>query len=112
MTPLTPAVFHVLLALAGGDRHGYAIMQDVREHTQGRIRMGAGTLYGTLDRLMSAGYVREVEARSGDAARDERRRYYRLTATGRDVLDAEIERLEQAVRAARAIRRVAAKAKS
>jgi DNA-binding PadR family transcriptional regulator len=103
--PLTPAVFHVLLALAGGERHGYRIMQDVAEHTGGAIRMGAGTLYGTLQRLLEQGWVDEASGEA-DAARDERRRYYRLSARGRRVLGAEVERLESVVRTARALKGV------
>ena len=75
MTALTPAVFHILLALAVGDRHGYAIMQDVAEHTEGALQMGAGTLYGTIQRLMDSGWVREVESPPPQSARDERRRH-------------------------------------
>ena len=101
--PLTPAVFHILLALAAGPRHGYAVMQDVRSHTGGNLRMGPGTLYGTIDRLIAAGWVDEVEAEE-PSQQDARRRYYALTRDGRRALDAEIERLEDAVRAARALR--------
>jgi DNA-binding PadR family transcriptional regulator len=105
MTPLTPAVFHILLALASGDRHGYGIMQDIAEHTSSALKMGAGTLYGTLQRLMDAGLVREVESPPPETARDERRRHYRLTPAGRRALDAEIRRLEGLVRVARGVRR-------
>jgi DNA-binding PadR family transcriptional regulator len=107
MTPLTPAVFHILLALAGGDRHGYGIMQDIAEHTDGSLRMGAGTLYGTIQRLMDAGLVREVESPPPQTVRDERRRHYRLTPAGRRALDAEVQRLEELVRLARGVRPVA-----
>lgn len=104
--PLTPAVFHVLLALAGGERHGYRIMLDVAEHTDGAIRMGAGTLYGTLQRLLEQGWVEESAGSAATAARDERRRYYRLSAHGRRVLGAEVERLEFVVRTARGLKGV------
>ena len=107
MTPLTPAVFHILLALAGGDRHGYGIMQDIAKHTDGSLRMGAGTLYGTIQRLMDAELVREVESPPPQTVRDERRRHYRLTAAGRRALDAEVQRLEELVRLARGVRPVA-----
>ena len=107
MTPLTAAVFHVLLALAAGDRHGYGIMQDVAEHTGGALRMGAGTLYGTIQRLMDAGWVREVESPPPQTVRDERRRHYRLTPAGRRALDAEVQRLEGLIRLARGVRRPA-----
>jgi DNA-binding PadR family transcriptional regulator len=106
MTPLTPAVFHVLLALASGARHGYGIMQDVADHTDGALRMGAGTLYGTIQRLMDLGWVREVESPPPQTARDERRRHYRLTPAGRRALDAEVQRLETLIRVARGVRRL------
>ena len=102
MSPLTPAVIHVLMALAGGARHGYAIAKDVLSLTDNRIRLGPGTLYGTLQRLMECGWVEEASAPARNP--DERRRYYRLTRSGRDALTAEAERLEALVRAARAQR--------
>lgn len=95
-TPLTPAVFAILLALAGGDKHGYAMMKEARTPEGGGVAMGPGTLYGTLDRLMRDELVEE----SG-MSDDERRRYYRLTAPGRKALAAELERMEAAVSAAR-----------
>ena len=101
MAPLTAAVVHVLLALAGADRHGYGIQKEVFKQTDGRMRMGPGTLYGTLQRLMDQGWVEEVE-RPRDI--DERRRYYRLTRDGRHALTAEMERLDALVRIARAER--------
>ena len=101
MTPLTPAVFHILLALAGGKRHGYAISKEVLRQTDGRMRMGPGTLYGTLQRLLDQGWVEAVE---GPESADERRRYYRLKALGRRALEAEVERMEALVRTARAER--------
>jgi len=90
--PLTPAVFAVLLALADGEKHGYAIMQEAREHTA----MGPGTLYGSLDRLVMGGLVMETRM-----SEDGRRRYYRLTGAGELALAAETERLERAVQMAR-----------
>ncbi len=99
--PLTPAVFHVLLALADGERHGYAIMQAVTETTGGGITMGPGTLYGTLKRLLDSGLVEEHDERPDPELDDERRRYYRLTALGQGVAVAESRRLERLVRAAR-----------
>ena len=102
MPPLTPAVIHVLMALAGGARHGYAIAKDVLRLTDDRIRMGPGTLYGTLQRLMECGWVEEASPPVRNP--DERRRYYRLTRSGRDALTAEAERLEGLVQAARAQR--------
>jgi len=101
--PLSPAVFHILLALADDDRHGYAIMRDVEERTDGVVRIGPGMLYGSIKWLLEDGYLEESPRRvkAGD---DERRRYYRLTATGRDLLKAEAVRLEAAVGLARARR--------
>ena len=95
-TPLTPAVFAILLSLAGGDRHGYAMMKDARTPEGGAIAMGPGTLYGTLERLMRDGLVAET-----NASDNERRRYYRLTESGRLVLEAELGRLDSALAAAR-----------
>jgi DNA-binding PadR family transcriptional regulator len=100
MGPLTPAVFHVLLALSGGERHGYGILKEVLRQTGGEVRLGPGTLYGTLQRLMDASLVEECE---GPGEReDERRRYYRLTRSGRQALQMEARRMEILVRAARA----------
>jgi DNA-binding PadR family transcriptional regulator len=103
LLPLSPAVFHILLALADDDRHGYAIMRDVEERTDGVVRIGPGMLYGSIKWLLEDGYLEESPRRvkAGD---DERRRYYRLTATGRDLLKAEAVRLEAAVGLARARR--------
>lgn len=104
---LTPVVFHVLLSLADGPRHGYAIMKDVEGHTDGSLKMGAGTLYGTLQRLTEAGWVAESEAPiASGSLRDERRRFYRLTTDGRKALGAEVRRLEELVRLARRSRGV------
>ena len=99
--PLTPAVFSILLALADGEKHGYAIMQEVREDTGGAIRLGPGTLYGSLDRLEKARLVEESDDRPAAKDDDERRRYYRLTDFGRRVLQAEVARLKQSVAIAR-----------
>jgi DNA-binding PadR family transcriptional regulator len=96
--PLTPAVFHVLLALADGERHGYAIMRDVAETTEGRIKMGPGTLYGTIKRLLEAGWVKECDQRPDPKLDDERRRYYRLTRLGEQALRAEAQRFEELIR--------------
>src|SRR5438552_14457857 len=89
LLPLTPAVFHVLLALAEGERHGYAIMQEVATATNGRIKIGPGTLYGTIKRLLKTKLVEESDERPDPTMDDERRRYYRLTALGQVVLKAE-----------------------
>src|SRR5712692_9177813 len=83
MPPLTPAVFHILLALAGEDRHGYAIMRHVTATTDGQTKMGPGTLYGTIKRLLAARLVEESDERPDPKLDDERRRYYRLTSFGR-----------------------------
>ena len=89
MPPLTPAVFHVLLALVDGERHGYAIMQEVTESTKAQIKMGPGTLYGTIRRLLEARMIEESDERPDPGMDDERRRYYRLTAIGQRAVKAE-----------------------
>jgi DNA-binding PadR family transcriptional regulator len=99
--PLTPAVFHILLALADGEKHGYGIMKDVEIQTEGRLRMGPGTLYGSIKRMLAAGLIRESDEREDPRLGDERRRYYRLTARGQGVAVTESLRLEQAVSIAR-----------
>ncbi len=99
---MTPAVVHVLLALAGGERHGYAILKDVQAHVGSRMRFGPGTIYGTLQRLMEAAWVEEVTAPSADV--DQRRRYYRMTDDGREALRGEVDRLGSILDAARAHR--------
>ena len=101
MPPLSPAVFHVLLALADGERHGYAIMQDVAENTGGRIKMGPGTLYGTIKRLLQVRIIEESEERPDPELDDERRRYYRLTALGQRTVRAEAMRYADLVAVAR-----------
>jgi DNA-binding PadR family transcriptional regulator len=100
MAALTPAVFHVLLALARGERHGYRIQKDVLDQTGGDVRLGPGTLYGTLQRLMALDWVEESEGPG--ASENERRRYYRLTRGGRRALKTEVERMDALVRTARA----------
>jgi DNA-binding PadR family transcriptional regulator len=102
MLPLTPAVFHILLALADGERHGYAIMREVAASTDNQIQMGPGTLYGTIKRMIAADLIEESDERPDPAMDDERRRYYRLTGFGRRVAAAEAERLSQLVRLAQA----------
>ena len=100
LLPLTPAVFHILLALSDGERHGYAIMQEVVQSTEGHIKMGPGTLYGTIKRLLAAKMVEESAERPDPKLDDERRRYYQLTALGKRVLKAEAERLAALVKLA------------
>jgi DNA-binding PadR family transcriptional regulator len=97
--PLSPATLHILLALAGEDRHGYGIMQEVARQSEGKYKLGPGTLYDNLQKLMTNGMVRETDRRPNDDS-DPRRRYYRLTPLGRGVLGAEISRLEGVVREA------------
>jgi DNA-binding PadR family transcriptional regulator len=99
--PLTPAVFHVLLALADGERHGYAIMQEVTASTDGQIKMGPGTLYGTIKRLLEAQLIEESDDRPDAKLDDERRRYYRLTGVGEKVVRAEAQRYAALVAHAR-----------
>jgi DNA-binding PadR family transcriptional regulator len=98
---LSPQVFHILLALADGERHGYGIILDVERETDGAIRLGPGTLYGALKRLTAAGWVQESARRVDPSLDDERRRYYRLTAAGRRVLGLEAGRLARTVDRAR-----------
>jgi DNA-binding PadR family transcriptional regulator len=103
LLPLTPVALNVLLALADGECHGYGIMLEVKERTDGRVRLGPGTLYGAIKRLKEGGVIEESGQRPdpGEAPDDERRRYYRLTGFGGGVLAAEVERLDGLVRAAR-----------
>jgi DNA-binding PadR family transcriptional regulator len=95
--PLTPAVFNILLALADDEKHGYAIMLEVEQNTQGQVTMGPGTLYGSIKRMLAAGLIAESDERPDPAVDDQRRRYYCLTGLGRKVLIAEAERLAQQV---------------
>jgi DNA-binding PadR family transcriptional regulator len=99
--PLTPAVYHILLALADGEKHGYAIMKDVAAQTGGALTMGPGTLYGSIKRMLSAGLIQETGERPDPALDDERRRYYRLSGLGRKAVAAETRRLSSALKAAR-----------
>ena len=103
--PLKPNWFHILLSLAGGEQHGYGIMQDVLEQTTGKVRLWPATLYGAIKRLIEAGLIEESDRRPAPEHDDARRRYYRLTSLGRLVLDAECERLHGLVRAIRATRK-------
>ncbi len=101
LLPLTPAVFHILLALADGELHGYGIMQDVGRQTNDFLQLGPGTLYGCLKRMLAAGLVIESDERPDPLLDDERRKYYRMTELGQRVVRAEAERLATAVRAAK-----------
>jgi DNA-binding PadR family transcriptional regulator len=96
-TPLTPAVLHILLALAAQERHGYGIMKQVDADSQGRVRMGPGTLYGSIGRMIDAGLIRESERRIDPDLDDERRIYYRMTALGEQALAAELQRYRDVV---------------
>jgi DNA-binding PadR family transcriptional regulator len=100
--PLSPAVFHILLALADEERHGYGIMQEVKRRTDGKVRLGAGTLYGAIKRLLEKGIIAETDERPDPELNEERRRYYRLTDFGQRVLRVEVSRLNQLVQQARA----------
>lgn len=97
LLPLTPAVLHILLALADGEQHGYAIMQNVAAMTGGKMQMGPGTLYGSIKRMLRDRLIKEADERPDPRLGDERRRYYRLTDFGRRVLSVEAERLANLV---------------
>jgi DNA-binding PadR family transcriptional regulator len=99
--PLTPVVFEILLALASGDQHGYAVMQEVERRSGGAVALHAGTLYRALSRLLDDGLIDELDERPAADVDDERRRYYRLTSLGRSVARAEAARLADQVSAAR-----------
>lgn len=105
LLPLTPAVFHILLSLVGGDYHGYGIMREVNGYTEGKSRLGPGTLYRSIKQMLAQGLIIEWDERPDPARDDQRRRYYRITDFGRCVLTAETERLEHVLRVARAKQR-------
>jgi DNA-binding PadR family transcriptional regulator len=100
--PLTPAVFHILLALSSGERHGYGIMKEVEADSQGKVSMGAGTLYGSLKRMLDAGLVKESDKQVDPEMDDERRIYYQITGVGAKALAAELERYKSIVNLAQA----------
>lgn len=102
LSPLPSAAFQILLSLAGEDLHGYEIMRRVQEQTDGRTRLGPGTLYNSIEALLHAGFIAEVASLGGEGNNDERRRYYRLTAAGRKAARDEAERLADTLRVARA----------
>ena len=102
LLPLPPATFHILLAVADEDRHGYAIIQEVAVRTDGEVRLSAGTLYRSIQRMVEQDLIEETAARPAPELDDERRRYYRITEYGREVALAETERLQGMVRIARA----------
>ena len=99
--PLTPAVFHILLALSTGGRHGYGIMKQVEVDSQGKVSMGAGSLYGSLKRMLDAGLVKESDKLVDPEMDDQQRIYYRITGVGIKALAAELERYKQLVTLAR-----------
>jgi DNA-binding PadR family transcriptional regulator len=102
LLPLPPATFHILVALADEDRHGYAIMQEVTARTGGELKLGAGTLYRSVQRMLEQGLIVEINARPAPEDDDERRRYYRITPFGRSAARAEARRLSQMLKLARA----------
>ena len=102
LLPLPPATFHILLSLAGEDRHGYAIIQDVADRTDGAVKLSAGTLYRSIQRMLEQGLLEEILQRPAPEDDDERRRYYRITAFGEAVARAETQRLTSLVKLAKA----------
>lgn len=100
-TPLTPAVLHILLALSTGERHGYGIMKEVEFDSQGKVKMGPGTLYGSLGRMIEAGLIRESDKKVDPDMDDERRIYYKITALGQATLRAELDRYREVVAVAK-----------
>src|ERR1700676_3714501 len=102
LLPLPTAVFHILIALADRDRHGYSIMQDVAARTEGKVQLSAGTLYSSIRRMLEQGVIDELAESPDPSSTDERRRYYRLTRFGRRVAAAEVDRLNTLVKQARA----------
>ena len=102
LLPLPTAVFHILIALADRDRHGYSIMQDVAARTDGKVRLSAGTLYSSIRRMLEQGLIEELADSPDPSSRDERRRYYRLTRFGRRAAAAEVARLNAMVQQAHA----------
>ena len=104
LDPLPSAAFHILLALAGEDLHGYAIMRQVAQQTDGRVRLGPGTLYGSIKTLLEAKLIEELDERPDTALGAERRRYYRLTSSGLKLVRSEAEKLAHLLRVARAKR--------
>jgi DNA-binding PadR family transcriptional regulator len=102
LLPLPTAVFHILIALADRDRHGYSIMQDVAARTEGKVQLSAGTLYSSIRRMLEQGLIEELAESPDPSSTDERRRYYRLTRFGRRAAAAEVERVSALVKQARA----------
>ncbi len=97
LTPLTPAVFYILLALASGEKHGYEIMKQVKQDSHAQVKMGTGTLYGSLKRMLADGLIEKAGEKADPTRDDERRRYYRLTELGRQAFTTELQRYSQVV---------------
>lgn len=104
LLPLTPAVFHILLVLTDGEKHGYAIMQTVKDISGGTFTMGPGTLYGSIKRMIQGGLITETDQRPDSEEDDERRRYYKLTDFGQQVVTAEVRRLQMLVNSQQSLR--------
>ena len=102
LTPLSPAVFHILLSLAEGERHGYALRREIAARTGGRLKLGPGVLYGSINKMLELGLIEESDDRPDPHLDDERRRYYRLTPYGRKVAQAEAARMRELVQLAAA----------
>ena len=102
LTPLSPAVFHILLSLADGERHGYALKREISQRTGGKLTLGPGVLYGSINKMLELGLVEESDDRPDPHLDDERRRYYRITPYGRKVAQAEAARMHELVRLAAA----------
>ena len=102
MTPLSPAVFHILLSLGEGERHGYAIKREVAARTEGKLKLGPGVLYGSINKMLELGLIEESAERPDPHLDDERRRYYLITAYGRKVAQAEAVRMHELVQLAAA----------
>ena len=100
--PLTPAVFHILLSLAEGERHGYALKRDIAQRTAGKLKLGPGMLYGTIHKMLELGLIEESDERPDPHLDDERRRYYRITPLGRRAAKAEAARMRELVHLASA----------
>jgi len=100
LTPLSPAVFHILLSLGEGERHGYAIKREIAARTQGKLKLGPGVLYGSINKMLELGLIEESADRPDPHLDDERRRYYRITAYGRKVAQAEALRMRELVQLA------------
>jgi DNA-binding PadR family transcriptional regulator len=103
--PLTPAVLHILLALSTQERHGYGIMKQVESDSQGKVKMGPGTLYGSIGRMIDAGLIRESDKKVDPEMDDERRVYYKITGVGQDALAAELDRYREVLAVAKQRRR-------